>query len=192
MADAVVNQNSEMVSNESGVFKQAGSLVSQVSRMYSQPAFQRSLPTFVALAVAVVGLGAYLWFQQPSRTTLYAGLPEAEKSRVLEALTNSGVSVTLDPVTGDVLVPTQNYHSSRMTLAAQGLPATAATGYEQLDSIQMGSSRSVEAARLKQSQELELARSISEIDMVLSARVHLALPDKEVFVRQQAEPTASV
>ena len=192
MADTVVNQNSQMVSNESGVFKQAGSLVSQVSRMYSQPAFQRSLPTFVALAVAVVGLGAYLWFQQPSRTTLYAGLPEAEKSRVLEALTNSGVSVTLDPVTGDVLVPTQNYHSSRMTLAAQGLPATAATGYEQLDSIQMGSSRSVEAARLKQSQELELARSISEIDMVLSARVHLALPDKEVFVRQQAEPTASV
>ena len=192
MADAVVNQNSEMVSNESGVFKQAGSLVSQVSRMYSQPAFQRSLPTFVALAVAVVGLGAYLWFQQPSRTTLYAGLPEAEKSRVLEALTNAGVSVTLDPVTGDVLVPTQNYHSSRMTLAAQGLPATAATGYEQLDSIQMGSSRSVEAARLKQSQEIELARSISEIDMVLSARVHLALPDKEVFVRQQAEPTASV
>ena len=79
-----------------------------------------------------------------------------------------------------------------MELWVQGLPATAATGYEQLDSIQMGSSRSVEAARLKQSQELELARSISEIDMVLSARVHLALPDKEVFVRQQAEPTASV
>ena len=192
MADAVVNQNSEVVSNDSGVLAQAGSLVSQVSRVYNQPAFQRSLPTFIALAVAVLGLGAYLWMQQPTRTTLYAGLPEAEKSRVLDALRNSGVSVTLDPVTGDVLVPTENYHSSRMTLAAQGLPASAATGYEQLDSIQMGSSRSVEAARLKQSQELELARSISEIDLVISARVHLALPDKEVFVRQQAEPTASV
>ena len=192
MADAVVNQNSEMVSNDTGVFQQAGSLVSQVSRIYNQPAFQRSLPTFIALAVAVIGLGAYLWMQQPSRTTLYAGLPEAEKSRVLDALRNSGVSVTLDPVTGDVLVPTEDYHSSRMTLAAQGLPASAGTGYEQLDSIQLGSSRSVEAAKLKQSQEMELARSISEIDMVISSRVHLALPDKEVFVRQQAEPTASV
>jgi len=192
MADAVVNQSREMVTNDSGVFAQAGTLAAQVSRMYNQPAFQRSLPTIVALAVAVLGLGAYLWMQQPTRTTLYAGLPEAEKSRVIDALRNSGVSVTLDPVTGDVLVPTENYHSSRMTLAAQGLPASAATGYEQLDSIQMGSSRSVEAARLKQSQELELARSISEIDVVLSARVHLALPDKEVFVRQQAEPTASV
>jgi len=192
MADAVVNQNSEMVSNDSGVFQQAGSLVSQVRRIYNQPAFQRSLPTFVALAVAVIGLGAYLWMQQPILTTLYAGLPEAEKSRILDALRNSGVKVRLDPVTGDVLVPTENYHSSRMTLAAQGLPASVATGYEQLDSIQMGSSRSVEAARLKQSQEMELARSISEIDLVISARVHLALPDKEVFVRQQAEPTASV
>ena len=192
MADAVVNQNSEMVSNDTGVFQQAGSLVSQVSRIYNQPAFQRSLPTFIALAVAVIGLGAYLWMQQPSRTTLYAGLPEAEKSRVLDALRNSGVSVTLDPVTGDVLVPTEDYHSSRMTLAAQGLPASAGTGYEQLDSIQLGSSRSIEAAKLKQSQEMELARSISEIDLVISSRVHLALPDKEVFVRQQAEPTASV
>ncbi|MBT6163466.1 MAG: flagellar M-ring protein FliF [Crocinitomicaceae bacterium] len=192
MADAVVNQNSEMVSNDTGVFRQAGSLVSQVSRIYNQPAFQRSLPTFIALAVAVIGLGAYLWMQQPTRTTLYAGLPEAEKSRVLDALRNSGVNVTLDPVTGDVLVPTEDFHSSRMTLAAQGLPASAGTGYEQLDTIQLGSSRSVEAAKLKQSQEMELARSISEIDLVISSRVHLALPDKEVFVRQQAEPTASV
>ncbi|MDC1408010.1 flagellar basal-body MS-ring/collar protein FliF [Candidatus Puniceispirillum sp.] len=192
MADAVVNQNSEMVSNDSGVFQQAGSLVSQVRRIYNQPAFQRSLPTFVALAVAVIGLGAYLWMQQPILTTLYAGLPEAEKSRILDALRNSGVKVRLDPVTGDVLVPSENYHSSRMTLAAQGLPASVATGYDQLDSIQMGSSRSVESARLKQSQEMELSRSISEIDLVISARVHLALPDKEVFVRQQAAPTASV
>ena len=192
MADAVVNQNSEMVSNDTGVFRQAGSLVSQVSRIYNQPAFQRSLPTFIALAVAVIGLGTYLWMQQPTRTTLYAGLPEAEKSRVLDALRNSGVNVTLDPVTGDVLVPTEDFHSSRMTLAAQGLPASAGTGYEQLDTIQLGSSRSVEAAKLKQSQEMELARSISEIDLVISSRVHLALPDKEVFVRQQAEPTASV
>ena len=192
MAEAVVTQNNEIVSNETGVLKQAGTLVTQVRKMYSQPAFQRSLPTIVAIVVVVFGLGFYLWAQQPTRTTLYAGLPESEKSRVIDALKNSGVDVSLDPVTGEVLVPNGSYHSSRMTLAAQGLPASAASGYEQLDSIQLGSSRSVEAARLKQSQEVELARSISEIDMVMSARVHLALPDKEVFVRQQAEPTASV
>jgi flagellar M-ring protein FliF len=119
-------------------------------------------------------------------------LPESEKSRVLEALQNAGVDVALDPTTGDVMVPSSDYHSSRMTLAAQGLPTVVPTGYENLDAIQMGSSRSVEAMRLKQTQELELARSIAEIDNVLSARVHLAIPEKEVFIRQESQPTASV
>jgi flagellar M-ring protein FliF len=77
-------------------------------------------------------------------------------------------------------------------LAAQGLPTVVPAGYDNLDSIQMGSSRSVEAMRLKQTQEMELARSIAEIDNVLSARVHLAIPEKEVFIRQESQPTASV
>ncbi|MGB2241408.1 MAG: flagellar basal-body MS-ring/collar protein FliF, partial [Candidatus Puniceispirillaceae bacterium] len=180
------------MAKEPSVFNQAGSLVSQVQRIYSQPAFQRSLPTMIAVIVGIVGLAAYVYMQKPSLTTLYAGLPESEKAMVLESLKNAGVDVSMDPVTGEVLVPVIDYHNARMTLAAQGLPSSSGTGYDELDSIQMGSSRSVEAAKLKQTQEMELARSISEIDMVLSARVHLAIPEKEVFVRQSAEPTASV
>ena len=45
MAEAVVNQDTGIVAKEPGVFNQAGSLVSQVQRIYAQPAFQRSLPT---------------------------------------------------------------------------------------------------------------------------------------------------
>ena len=192
MAEAVVNQDTGIMAKEPNVFNQAGSLVSQVQRIYSQPAFQRSLPTMIAVIVGIVGLAAYAYMQKPNLTTLYAGLPESEKAMVLESLKNAGVDVSMDPVTGEVLVPVIDYHNARMTLAAQGLPSSSGTGYDELDSIQMGSSRSVEAAKLKQTQEMELARSISEIDMVLSARVHLAIPEKEVFVRQSAEPTASV
>ncbi len=192
MAEAVINQDTEITAKGPSVFNQAGSLVSQVQRIYSQPAFQRSLPTMIAVIVGIVGLAAYVYMQKPNRTTLYAGLPESEKALVLESLKNAGVDVTMDPVTGEVLVPVIDYHNARMTLAAQGLPSSSGTGYDQLDTIQMGSSRSVEAAKLKQTQELELARSVSEIDLVISARVHLALPEKEVFVRQSANPTASV
>ena len=56
----------------------------------------------------------------------------------------------------------------------------------------MGSSRSVENIRLKQSQEIELARSIGEIEGVIAARVHLASPEKSVFARTSTPPTASV
>ena len=175
-----------------GLMPEAGSLMAQAKELWNSPAFRRSLPTIVAVVVTLMGLMAYFVMQQPSRTTLYASLPEAEKSRVLEALQNAGVDVALDPTTGDVMVPSSDYHSSRMTLAAQGLPTVVPNGYENLDAIQMGSSRSVEAMRLKQTQELELARSIAEIDNVVSARVHLAIPEKEVFIRQESQPTASV
>ena len=130
--------------------------------------------------------------QQPERTTLYAALPEAEKARVVDALKNAGVDVVLDPTTGDVIVPVADYHSSRMTLAAQGLPASIPDGYDSISDIPMGSSRSVESARLKQSQEIELARSISEIEGLVTARVHLAIPEKSVFARASTPPSASV
>jgi flagellar M-ring protein FliF len=130
--------------------------------------------------------------QQPERTTLYASLPDSEKARVVDALTNAGVDVALDPTTGDVIVPVRDYHSSRMTLAAQGLPASIPDGYDSLSDIPMGSSRSVENVRLKQSQEIELARSISEIEGLVTARVHLAIPEKSVFARASTPPTGSV
>lgn len=190
MAELAVNNKNSTTG--SGLMPGAGSLMAQAKELWNSPAFRRSLPTIVAVVVTLMGLLAYFVMQQPSRTTLYGSLPESEKSRVLEALQNAGVDVALDPTTGDVMVPSSDYHSSRMTLAAQGLPTVVPTGYENLDAIQMGSSRSVEAMRLKQTQELELARSIAEIDNVLSARVHLAIPEKEVFIRQESQPTASV
>ena len=70
MAEAAVNQDTEIIAKGPGVFTQAGSLVSQVQRMYSQPAFQRSLPTMVAMIVGFVGLAAYVDMQKPERTTL--------------------------------------------------------------------------------------------------------------------------
>ena len=169
-----------------------GAFLSNVRALTSQPSFQRSMPAIIAVLASFVGLVIYAVLQQPDRTTLYASLPEAEKARVVEALKNSGVDVVLDPVTGDVLVPTSDYYSSRITLAAQGLPTSVPEGYDSLSDIPMGTSRSVENVRLKQSQEIELAKSISEIDTIISARVHLAIPEKSVFVRNNPETTASV
>ena len=70
MAEAVVNQDTEIIEKGPGVVNQAGSLVSKIQRIYSQPAFQRSLPTMVALIVGIVGLAAYVSRQKPVRTTL--------------------------------------------------------------------------------------------------------------------------
>ena len=176
-----------------GALTAAGSSpIARARAFANQPGVRRAMPTIVTVLAAVGGIVMYALLQQPERTTLYASLPEAEKARIVDALTNAGVAVTLDPTTGDVLVPTTDFHRSRMSLAAQGLPSTVPDGYAALTDIPMGASRSVELMRLKQTQEVELARSINEIAAVQAARVHLALPERSVFVREQEPPKASV
>ena len=166
--------------------------LSSVRRIASDPSVRRAAPAVLGVVLAVLGLAAFYFLNKPPVTTLYAGLPEAEKARVVEALTNGGIQVQLDPTTGEVLVPTSDYHTARMQLAAQGLPASVPEGYDSISEIPMGSSRTVENVRLKQSQEIELARSISEIQGLVAARVHLAIPEKSVFARASVPPSASV
>ena len=170
----------------------SGNMLATIRNVTQQPSFQRAFPTLIAVFAIAICLIVFAIMQKPERTTLYASLPEAEKSRIVDALTNAGVDVTLDPTTGEVMVPAADYHSSRIQLAALGLPQSVPDGYDTLGNIPMGTSRSVETMRLKQAQEVELARSITEISAVRSARVHLALPEKSVFVREQMPPTASV
>lgn len=167
-------------------------MLSNVRRMTSDPSIKKSMPAILSVIGVVVGLVLYVIMQQPSVSPLYAGLPESEKSRVVEALKNAGVDVSLDPSTGDILVPTSDYHTSRMTLAAQGLPESVPDGYSSIEDIPMGSSRSVENIKIKQVQEIEISKSIGEIEGVIAARVHLALPEKSVFARSAVPPSASV
>ena len=191
--------NSQMLDTSSAVNSGGGNLatmpgnyLSNIRSITAQPSFQRAFPALVAVIAILVCVVVFALMQKPSRTTLYASLPEAEKSRIYDALINSGVDVTLDPTTGEVMVPAEDYHSSRIKLAALGLPQSAPDGYDSLADIPIGTSRSVETVRLKQAQEVELARSIMAISAVKSARVHLALPERSVFVREQIPPTASV
>ncbi len=190
-----MSETVDMRSGENAVVTAEGgarNMLSTVRKFFAEPSVQRSIPTAAAALVVFFGLMAYLFLQQPERTTLYASLPENEKARIVDALKNASVDVALDPSSGEVLVPTNDFHRSRILLAAQGLPASMPDGYKQLEDMPMGTSRSVENMRLKQSQEIELARSITEIDSIVSTRVHLAIPEKSVFVRSNPEPTASV
>ncbi len=158
----------------------------------NEPAVQRSIPVMIGLFVIFLGLVFFITFREPSRTTLFSSLPEHEKSRVVDVLRTNGIDVSIDKTTGEVLVPSPEYYEAKMKLAAEGLPSSVPQGYDILEKIPMGTSRSVEFMKMKQTQEIELARSINEISYIIGARVHLAIPEKSVFVRESSPPTASV
>ena len=181
-----------IANTRTGIIASSSNVLDKIREGIDQPGFRRAFPTLLASVTAVAAIILYWGMQQPDMTTLYSSLPEAEKSKVLDSLRNMGVEVELDPVTGDILVPTDVYHQSRISLAAQGLPEFSQNSTDAIDNLPLGVSRSVEGLKLRQVQELELAKSIVEISSVKAARVHLAIPEKSVFVRDQADPTASV
>ena len=177
---------------QGGMLPAIRSSFKQADTFYRQPAFQRALPSIAAALVAIVGLIVYVAIQTPDRTTLFASLSEGEKARVFDALKNNGMDVQIDPATGELTVPVDDYHNAKLNLAAQGIPMQAPTGSSALNDMPMGTSRSVEALKIKQSLEYELARSITEIDSITNARVHLAIPERSAFARNTQEPSASV
>jgi len=163
-----------------------------IKQALNQPAVKKSMPLIIA--VVMLGLAAIAWstFHTPPQRMLYQGLGDADKAAIAESLTQAGIKNTVDNQTGTLTVSEDDYYKARMLLASQNLPKAAPGGYAILDQLPMGVSRAVEGERLRQARESELAKSVQEIDSVIEARVHLAVPENTVFLRDSAQPSASV
>ena len=192
MAEATTGNNLTGMNQGTGIVGRISSSISNVRKMTADPAVQKSIPLIFGVIVAFIGLIVFFTMQKSDMTTLFASLPESEKANVIQTLKQNGVDVSLNPSTGEVIVPVKDYHESRMLLAGEGLPSSVPDGYDTLGDMPMGTSRSVEAIKIKQSLEAELARSVNHISGISSARVHLAIPEKTVFAREIALPSASV
>lgn len=157
------------------------------------PAF-RQLGLMIGLAASVaLGVAVVLWSQEPSYSLLYGSLSDKDAVEVVDALQQSGVSYKIDEGTGAVLVPAGKVHEARMKLANEGLPKGSGVGFELLHKEQeLGTSQFIEHARFQRALEVELARSIMQVNSVRGARVHLAIPKRSVFIRDEDEPSASV
>ena len=166
--------------------------ISAVRTFMRQPAVVRSAPMIMVAGVIAVGLIVILFLRDPAYTVLFPQLEEQDKAQILQTLTDKGVDARLDPATGQMTVPRADFYKAKMLLASSGLPKATASGYDLLTQMPVGTSRSVESAKLKQSQETELARSIMEIRDIDGARVILAVPERSAFLREQTPPSASV
>ena len=154
----------------------------------------RQLALLLGLALAVAGGAAlFTWSQQPNYVPVYPGLAEKDASEVMDALRTAGLPVRLDPGSGSVTVPGDKVYEARMKLAAEGLPKGTAQGFEMIQQDQgLGTSQFIEGARYQLALETELARTVSSLQSVKAARVHLGLPKASAFVRSRDNASASV
>jgi flagellar M-ring protein FliF len=163
-----------------------------MQRLWAQPAVKKSAPMLGVLGLLATAALAWTMVATPPQKILFSGLSDSDKAAAAEALSQANIDSNLDGQTGTLTVAEDDYYKARMLLASQNLPKATPGGYAILDQLPMGVSRAVEGERLRQARETELARSIQEIEGVTEARVHLAMPENTVFVRDHAAPSASV
>ena len=159
----------------------------------AQPAVRRTLPLAVSVFALLVMVMVFMQVNKASYRPLFPGMSSVDQAAAYESLQKAGMPVEIDAASGSVSVPSDQYHEAKMVLASQGIPATATDGFAMIrDQQSMGTSQFIEQKRYQLAIEEELAHSISSIQAVQHARVHLAVPKQSVFVRNRVEPTASV
>ncbi|MDX5328910.1 MAG: flagellar M-ring protein FliF [Marinobacter sp.] len=154
----------------------------------------RQVGLMVGLAASVaLGVAVVLWAQEPNYQPVVGDLSAYNPQDVTTILDSNGIKYRMDPRTGALLVPSNEVHNARLKLAAEGVTDRRTIGYELLDQDRgLGTSQFMETISYRRGLEGELARTIATMRGVRNARVHLAIPERSVFIRDAREPTASV
>jgi flagellar M-ring protein FliF len=171
----------------------ANSAVNQFREVSKLP-FARQFALLVGLAASVaLGLGIVLWSQGEDYAPLYGDLSSADATEIIAYLDQSGVKYEFSRRTGLISVAADDVHQMRLKLASEGLPKGDGNGFEMLYKEQeIGVSSFMEKARYQRALEQELARTITSLESVKVARVHLAIPKQSAFIRRDGKPEASV
>ncbi|ALA16767.1 MULTISPECIES: flagellar basal-body MS-ring/collar protein FliF [unclassified Chelatococcus] len=148
---------------------------------------------FIGLAVfLVVGLGAY-YLSRPQQEPLYTGLTREDVSRMGAVLKDAGIPFDVSADGTSVLVNYGNTARARMLLAEKGLPQSANSGYELFNDLgSLGLTSFMQEVTRVRALEGELARTIQTMSGIKAARVHIVLPDRGSFRREEQPASASV
>lgn len=165
---------------------------SQPDRPTLIPPGLKPLAMLIGIAAAVAaGVAVVLWSQEPTYSLLYGNLDQDGTAQIVQALDASGIPYRLEG-SNAITVPADRVHDARLKLASQGLPESNGGFSVIAKDPGFGVSQFMEGARYQHALETELARTISNLQAIDGARVHLALPRQSAFVRDRRKPSASV
>ena len=165
-----------------------------VRDVMSQPAVKRAMPAIIGLLALLVVLIFWSLMTSTPFRSVSDGMESADVQLAFEALKSANYDVRINKSTGRLEVPENDFQAARIFLASQGIPRAAAEGG--MGSLAEGSSMTtsqfMEQVKYNNAIEIELARTISEISTIETARIHLAAPKQSVFVRDRQPAKASV
>ena len=157
-----------------------------------EPAVKKATPAVMMLIVFLVFFVIYTALQEPVYRPLFPGMTDTDRQSAMESLKEGGFTGMINRSSGQLEVPAEQFHEARIYLASKGIPAEGgALGFDALkESANITTSQFMEQANYAAAVEQELAKSIVQIASIQHARVHLAIPQQSVFVRDRTPPKA--
>lgn len=146
-------------------------------------------------AATAIAFFAVIGFRltSPGLSLLYSDLDINDSSQIVSRLESMGIPYDLKGDGSVIYVPDSDVLRLRMAMAEDGLPTGGSIGYEIFDrSDTLGATSFVQNINHLRALEGELARTIRTIDKVQAARVHLVMPRRELFSRENRSPSASI
>ncbi|MCB1783201.1 MAG: flagellar M-ring protein FliF [Alphaproteobacteria bacterium] len=129
----------------------------------------------------------------PEMKLLYSDLSTNDSASIAGKLEESGIPYEISSDGARIMVSGNEVGRARMLLAAEGLPNGGSMGYEIFDKQSgFGTTNFVQNINQVRALEGELSRTISSLDSIRSARVHIVLPERQLFSHESNESTASV
>lgn len=144
-----------------------------------------SLAAVIAVVAIIFGTGATYQYA-------FTNLGPEDSTEVAAALKAAKISFRTEAGGSAVSVPASQVHEARLMLAAQGLPRGGGVGFELFDRGDFGASEFTQRVNLRRATEGELARTISRLQAVRSARVHVTLPEKGLYRDDDRHASAAV
>ncbi|ALJ37618.1 flagellar M-ring protein FliF [Azospirillum brasilense] len=147
------------------------------------------------VGLLLIGFFVYLMtrLSTPEMELLYAELQPTEAAAIAKKLEEAKVPFTVDKTGTKIMVAAEQVGPTRMRMAAAGLPSGGSIGYELFDKGEgFGATSFMQNINHLRALEGEMARTVQTLNGVQSARVHLVLPKRELFARQQNPATASI
>jgi len=167
-----------------------GFLVNFVSWFKGLPGGAKVSLLLVIVGVITAGILLRSQVERAGYQYLYTNLSMNDVNSIAERLQSMNVQ---PEIRGDsILVPGTKVLELRNALASEGLPRGGGTGFEIFDQKNFGATDFEKKINFVRAMQGELARTISAIDGVESTRVHVVIPEKSLFERDQKEPSASV
>ncbi|MCL2124244.1 MAG: flagellar M-ring protein FliF, partial [Desulfovibrionaceae bacterium] len=167
--------------------------VDKAKELWGRTTFnQRLVIGGVALATFAMLLALMFWLNKPEYKVLFTNLTPEDANRVVTMLQAEKVSYTLDNNGTTILVPAKKVYELRLKVAGEGSLKGSGIGYEIFDQVKVGQTDFVQKVNYMRALQGELARTISQFPSVDSARVHLVMPHRSLFIEEQQKPSASV